>query len=152
MFKFSLQRVLELRAKREREMAGQLARARTAADEARDRCDAIEAARDAGRERMSSPAPEARSVGEMQHLSFVLEQLDQHVQTADAVARKAEDTAVRVRHDLTAALVERRILDRLRDRLLDEYRSGEVRQDRTTMDDIAASRFVQRTRPTGRKI
>jgi flagellar protein FliJ len=146
MFKFPLQRVLELRAKREKEIAGKLVEARSAADDARERADAITAVRDAGRQSLTTTGGASLTIGEIRHRALVLDQLTQHVHEAKTAATRAEDTAVRVQHDLTAALVERRILDRLRDRLLDEYKTGEVKLDRSTMDDIATTRFVQSAR------
>lgn len=146
MFKFPLQRVLELRAKREKEIAGKLVEARSAADDAHERAEAITAVRDAGRQSLTRPDGGSLTIGEIRHRALVLDQLSQHVHEAKTAATRAEDTAVRVQHDLTAALVERRILDRLRDRLLDEYRTGEVKLDRTAMDDIATTRFVQSAR------
>ena len=106
-FKFGLQRVLDLRADRERDCALALVAAQDQADAARDAVHALEALRDEAhtRERV------AGTVGQLRQLAYVREQ------------------------------VERRVLDRLRDKQLDAHRAGEVALDRQTMDDIALARF-----------
>jgi hypothetical protein len=45
--------------------------------------------------------------------------------------------------ELTGALQDKQVLDRLRLRMLDAYRATESNKDRTTMDAIALQRFAQ---------
>ena len=44
---------------------------------------------------------------------------------------------------LTGALQDKQVLDRLRERMLEAYRSTESNKDRSTMDAIALQRFNQ---------
>lgn len=143
MFKFPLQRVLELRSMREQAVATQLAEAKTVAEGARGAAEALEATREASRERMVEAGGPERTVGMMQHMSYVLSHLDVHIAEANEHASAAETHVSSVQQDLTVAFQERRILDRLRDRQLEAWRVGEAHLDRTTMDGIALSRYVQ---------
>jgi flagellar FliJ protein len=143
VFRFSLQRILELRAKREQEIAVKLSEAQSQAEDARQACEALQMARDAGQARWFQAHAANRTVGQMQNLSYVLERLDHCIAQANDSARTAEERAQQVANDLTAASQERRVLDRLRERRLEEWRVGELQLDRQTMDEIALARYHQ---------
>jgi flagellar biosynthesis chaperone FliJ len=46
--------------------------------------------------------------------------------------------------EFTVAFRDRKVLDRLREREMDDWRAGEVQADRRLMDDIALARFVRK--------
>jgi flagellar protein FliJ len=141
MFNFSLQRVLELKARREQAAAIELARTRSAADEARRECTALEAARAEGLRQMSA---EARpTVGGMRNSGYLLQLLDEQIGQARIIAAAAEERAAASMSEFTLASQERRVLDRLRERHLMNWQTEQVQIDRRTMDDIALSRFTQ---------
>jgi flagellar FliJ protein len=142
MFRFPLQRILDLKAKREEEIARELAAARTAADEAKRAHDTLAAAHDAGRQQLASrPAP---TVGEMRTLSIVLGHLQEHVAAAALENAAAEAAVAQVHSQLTTALQERRVLDKLRERRLEAHQAEAAAKDRQTMDAIALTRFAHR--------
>ncbi len=143
VFKFNLQRILELRSKREQEIATQLSQARSEAEDARQACEALQALRDAGQERWVQAHAADRTVGQMQNLSYVLERLDQCIAEAGHHALATQELVQKVANDLAAAFQERRVLDRLRERRLEEWRTAEVQLDRQTMDGIALARYHQ---------
>ncbi|HEU4629909.1 MAG TPA: flagellar export protein FliJ [Gemmatimonadaceae bacterium] len=149
MFKFRLQRLLDLREQKEREKAVELRHAEAAFDAARAALAGLEAVRETGREQLLG-ARGGPTVGELHNLVFVLEQLDRRVAEAAASASAAEAETARVRGDLTTAHQERRALDRLRERYEAEWRGQEVQADRQTMDAIALARFTQSVPPDGR--
>jgi flagellar FliJ protein len=156
MFQFPLQRILDLRAKREAEVARQLANAKTAAEATRQTRDALAAAHEAGQRQLAGAQGGGITAGEMQSLTFVLAQLDQHIPVADEAAQAAEAAVAEVHRELTSALQDRRVLDRLRERRLEAYRSAETAKDQQTMDAVALSRFNQNastdsTTPDGSK-
>ena len=146
MFKFRLQRLLDLREARERETAVALVRAEAACDAARDTLARLEAARETGRRALLGESG-AGTVGQLRNVAFVLEQMDRQVGEAASMMHDVEKAAEQVRGVLNTAHVERRVLDKLRDRHEADWRGAEVREDRETMDAIALSRFVQRTTP-----
>ncbi|MDQ6827234.1 MAG: hypothetical protein M3081_00025, partial [Gemmatimonadota bacterium] len=116
MFKFSLQRLLDLRARKEQEVATRFAHARAQADAAEREAAAIEATREAGRARVTEEArtPD-QTAGLLQQMNFVLSQLDVHVVAARQQATVAETAAHLVQGELKAAYQYRRVLDRLRE-------------------------------------
>ena len=142
MFKFRLQRLLELRERAEREKAIALVQAEAAADAARAALANLEAVRTIGRERMHA-AQGVGTVGQLRNLAFVLEQLDEHLQTAQASVSEAEQATELVRQDLSQAHQGRRVLDRLRERHEADWRGAAEQVDRRTRDDIALARFTQ---------
>ena len=137
MFRFRLQRVLDLRARTERDAATALVSAQEAADAARD-----EQLLALPLQAQRTPDATGASVGELRNLGFLLERLDVQVAGA-AEATAAAEGARQEREDaLRAAFRDRRTLDRLRERHQDAWRAGEAAQDRALMDEIALTRFT----------
>lgn len=143
MFKFRLQRLLELRERREQEKAVELAQAEAAVADARAALASLEAVRTIGRERLHAAHAGEGRVGELRNLAFVLEQLDHQLSAAAESVSAAETQSAAVRQELGAAHVERRVLDRLRDRHQADWRGLAEQADRQTMDTIALARFAQ---------
>ena len=148
MFKFRLQKLLDLREARERESAVALVRAEAACEAARETLARLEAAREGGRRAMLGEAGHG-TVGQMRNIAFVLDQMDRQVGEAASMMHDVQQATEQVREVLNTAHVERRVLDKLRDRHQADWRGAEVREDRETMDAIALSRFMQRTTPQG---
>ena len=144
MFKFRLQRVLDLRERKERDAATALVSAEEAADGARRERAELELARQelAARRAPQTPAG-GLSVGELRNLGFLLERLDERVAVAATAAAAAEAAVAERRGELQLAFRDRRTLDRLRDRHRDQHRSAEAAADRQLMDEIALTRFTQ---------
>ena len=138
LFKFPLQRLLDLRAKRQDEIARQLAHARTAADSTRATRDELAAARTTGQAQLSEAQASGPTVGEIASRSYALTQLDQRIAAASDALKAAEAHVDQVHNALTGALQDKQVLDRLRARMLEAYRSTESNKDRTTMDAIAS--------------
>ena len=143
MFKFRLQRVLELRAKREQEVATQLSEARSQIEAAQRACDEVEQVQRQGRERLAAAHGAQPTVGQLQNLSYVVTQLEQHVEEARSAVQSAEANAEKVMGEFTAAMQERRVLDRLRDKHLEAWKADAVQADRNAMDAIALTRFAR---------
>jgi flagellar export protein FliJ len=143
LFKFPLQRLLDLRARRQDEIARQLAQARNAADDTRATRDELAAVRTAGQARLSEAQTAGPTVGEIASRSYALTQLDQRIAAASDALSAAEAHVDQVHDALTGALQDRQVLDRLRARMLEAYRSTESSNDRTTMDAIALQRFTR---------
>lgn len=141
MFRFSLQRVLELKARREQAAAIELARTQAAADQARQECDALRAARAEGLRQIGAGA--RPTVGEIRNGGYLLQRLDERINEARHVVVKAEDRASASMDEFTLASQERRVLDRLRERHLTTWQTEQVQMDRKAMDTIALSRFTQ---------
>ena len=143
LFKFPLQRLLDLRAKRQDEIARRLAQAKTTAEHTRVTRDELAAARSVGRAQMSEMQAAGPTVGEIASRSYALSQLDQRIAAAGDAVNAAEAQVDKVHVELTDAVQDKQVLDRLRERMLEAHRSAEVQKDRTTMDAIALQRFAQ---------
>ena len=143
LFRFPLQRLLDLRAKRQDEIARQLAQARTAADSTRATRDELTAARHVGQTQLSEAHAAGPTVGEISSRSYALTQLDQRIAAASDALKIAEAHVDQVHITLTGAVQDKQVLDRLRERMLEAYRATESNKDRTAMDAIALQRFNQ---------
>ena len=143
LFKFPLQRLLDLRAKRQDEVARQLAQARTTAEHSRATRDELAAARNVGQTQISEAHAAGPTVGEIASRSYALTQLDQRIAAASDALNAAEAHVDRVHIELTGALQDKQVLDRLRERMLEAYRATESTKDRSAMDAIALQRFNQ---------
>jgi flagellar FliJ protein len=144
-FKFPLQRLLDLKARREQEMARQLAEAQRVADAESARRDSLSALRQESVAQVASHATGPTSVGALVSLASAVSQIEARIDVAtERVATAAHDVALKT-GDLSSAMRERQVLDRLRDRKLEQFRVEDQRQDQQTMDAIALTRFSNRT-------
>ena len=142
MFRFRLQRVLDLRARTERDAATALVSAQEAADAARDEQLRLERQREQLAAAQRTPDAAGASVGELRNLGFLLERMDEQVAGAAELTAAAEGTVQEREESLRAAFRDRRTLDRLREKHQDAWRAGEIAQDRALMDEIALTRFT----------
>lgn len=143
MFKFRLQRVLDLRIKTEEEAALRLADARRGEERAKEAVAELENARDEGMQRASGSPGERPTIGQLQNLRFLVERLNQEVDHAQGEAEAAGKQVDRRLEEFSAAFRDRRVLHKLRDRAVESWKDGEVQADRQTMDNIALARFVR---------
>jgi flagellar biosynthesis chaperone FliJ len=158
MFKFRLQRVLDLRARTERDAATALVGAQEAADAARAAQLRLEEARAEMAARITTgmaagEAPDGAStggastggssVGALRNFSFLLDRMDERVAGAAQQSSAAQHAVTAHEDALRAAYRDRRTLDRLRERHHDAWRAGEAAIDRAAMDEIALTRFTQ---------
>ena len=153
MFRFRLQRILELRERKQRDAATALVSAQAEADLARIEQERIAAARTAlaeastpGLRATGHPAP---SVGTLRNLHFLLARLDTELASAASATDAAEQTVAQREDELRTAFRERRTIDRLRERHQETWRANVSAADRQQMDEIALSRFTQQGAPHG---
>ncbi len=143
MFKFRLQRVLELREKREQAQAIQLANAEESASVARTQRDDLQALHTASRAQITSAHIADPTVGHLHHLGYVMSALDQRLGHASQTLTNAEGVVTDARISLEAAARDRRVLDRLKDKHTDAFRAEESHRDRIAMDEVALARFTR---------
>jgi flagellar protein FliJ len=140
--KFSLKRLLELRASHEEQVAAQLARANHEARQADAACDAIVTARHSGGTQLADVARAGATVGELRTLSSVLDCADVRLAEARVMAQAASEHAEQAQELHNVAARERRVLDRLYERHLEMVRLNTAAQDRQAMDAVALTRFT----------
>jgi flagellar FliJ protein len=146
-FKFRLQRLLDLRQKKEQEAASAVAAARNAAEAATRREDELTERRDATRQELLPAAGQTVRVAELHEIAFLVRALDERVQDAQKASKAAERSVQEKLGELGEAMRDRRILDRLKDRRSEEWRAEDARQEREIMDAIARDRFADGMKP-----
>jgi flagellar export protein FliJ len=143
MFKFRLQRVLELKEMREQASATRLSDARTGEEEARRRCADLEELRVDHAARGARVQTATPTIGQLQNLRFLVERLNDQIEQAYDDADAAERNVQQCMEEFTVAFKERKVLDRLRDRARDGWAAGEISADRELMDGIALTGFAR---------
>ena len=141
MFKFRLQRVLELREECEQEKARALAAAEAAAEQARSNRDELTRMREESREELLAAQTGLPRVGHLQQLDIVVVALEQRILLANEAVATAERFAADARHALELAARDRQVLERLKEKHAQAWRTEELQADRLHMDEIALSRF-----------
>lgn len=139
-FRFRLEKVLDLRTAAEEEMGRRVADARRAAGRARGVVDRILRSELALRERVGEALQERRSVGSVQNMEVVREQLARQRLVAEAELIKAEGTLEEAVENHRKAHQEREILDRLRSRRAAEWQVEERRKEQSVLDEVGRGR------------
>jgi len=143
MFKFRLQRVLELRAEAEQAKARALAEARDAADAARRDHDALAELHQSSRAEVHAAHAQEPRVGHLRQLGLVLQSLEERLDNAAEVVQSADVVVAGAQNELETAARDRRVLDRLKERHATAWRAEEAHKDRLQMDEIALARFAR---------
>jgi len=146
-FKFRLQRLLDLRQKKEHEAASAVAAARSVHEAATRREEELTERRDSTRQELLPAEGQTVRVAELHEIAFLVRALDDRVIDARQASQVAERSVQEKLGELGDAMRDRRILDRLKDRRSDEWRAEDARQEREIMDAIARDRFTDRNRP-----
>lgn len=143
-FRFRLQRLLDLREKREQELARQLASAQRDANAEAAQRDALATLRDASAAHVAAQAAGQATVGELASLQYTVSQLGEHVEAAAQRTDAAQEIVAARSAELSGAVQDRQVLDRLRDRRLEQQRAADQHAERSQMDAVALSRFAAR--------
>ena len=149
MFRFRLQRILELREKREQARARELATAQHTHELATHTQERLTALREDSRAQVQAATGSMPRVGHLQQLGSVLEALDTKVDQASEAVVAADAEVQQARLILEAAARDRRVLDRLKERHADAWRAESVQRDRVAMDEIALLRFTRQHETPG---
>ncbi len=144
MFRFRLQRVLELREQREQAKARELAHARDAAASARRTHDTLTTLHSTSRAEVDAAQHAQPRVGHLHQLGFVLKAMEQRVDHAAESVAAADHVVAGAQTALDDAARDRRVLDRLKERHAEVARAEEAQKDRLLMDEIALGRFARR--------
>ncbi|MBY0489605.1 MAG: flagellar export protein FliJ [Gemmatimonadaceae bacterium] len=143
MFKFRLQRILELREQKEKAQARELASAQHTAELAAQTQEMIAAIREDSRQQVQAATESAPRVGHLHQFDSVLNALDARLIDATDAVVAAESTVAAAQQLLADAARDRKVLDRLKSRHADAWRADEAQKDRLSMDEIALTRFTR---------
>lgn len=145
---FTLQRLLELKKRREEAIGAELAAARSEEEKARrSEAEIRELRAAAASGRLSGHSV---TVGQLQNSSLVVQSLDRQLDQAGEQVRAAKRRVNDCLLDFRTAFQERRVLDRLKEKRNEEAAAEEVRLDQFTMDEIALSRYGRQETETSR--
>ena len=139
-FRFALERVLEHRKESELESARGLARARDEADTAHTAKADLEAVLAAGRSRLAAAHGSGGAIGHLHNLAYVVGQMEEQIRDADAACRQADEQVVESLKFFHHAFRQRKTIEELRERRLDEWRTTQVSDERKAMDEVALIR------------
>ena len=142
-FRFSLQKVLEVRQESELQQAKKLACAQTEADVARRVKADLNAVCEAGIARLAQAHGAGGSVGHLQNLAYVVSRVEEQVGEADAACREADGRVSTQLRSFHEAFLQRKSLDHLKERQLNRWRSEEVLDERKTLDEVALVRHAR---------
>lgn len=143
-FKFRLQRILELREQHEQSKARALVSARDTADVAHRAKEEIANLRDHSKQHISTTTNGGPRVGHLSQLGFVLASLDERVLLAADAAKLADSDVRKAQELLDEAARDRRVLDRLKSRHADTWRTESAHKDRVAMDEVALAQFSRK--------
>jgi len=141
MFRFRLQRVLELREDAEQAASLALVSARDAADEARRVQEELTALHRASKDEISETQRRDPRIGHLQQLGLLLESIEERIDGANEATLVADAVVNEKQSALDLAARDRRVLDRLKDRHMLAWRATESQKDRLAMDEVALARF-----------
>lgn len=147
MFRFRLQRILELREQKEQAEARALTAAKRTAELAAQQQEFIAAIREDSQQQLQATTVAAPRVGHLHQLGSVLSALDARLTTAAEAVAIADAQVAAAQAQLEAAARDRKVLDRLRTRHVEAWRADEAQQDRLAMDEIALTRFTRQQDP-----
>lgn len=143
-FKFRLQRILELREQHEQAQARQLASAQDLAEQALQAQEALTTLRANSHAQMHATTRSAPRVGHLHQLGTVLASLDERLMVAGDVCKEADAGVHKAKAMLEEAARDRRVLDRLKERHTDAWRTEEAAKDRVRMDEVALTQFARK--------
>lgn len=150
MFRFSLQKILELRAAQEQKSAAALGAAQERAQTARRDREELAAVLAMMQSELHREAGAARSVGELQHHSATVARLQARVARAAEQVSAAEADVSQSDEAYRAAVRDRHVLDRLKARYGELWRAAAARGELSEMDAAALSRFAAEQTGGGR--
>lgn len=144
MFRFRLQRLLELREQHEQARARELASAKGIAEQAAMQEEMLERIKRESLSQLHSARVQAPRVGLLNQLGTALTSLDERLTDAKGAVREADDGVKQAQELLDAAARDRRVLDRLKLRHADIWRNEESFRDRNRMDEIALMQYARK--------
>lgn len=139
-FHFRLGRVLDLRRQVEKEKARGVAEARHRSDQAREAREILSEIQRMGRAELAEAHRAGGSIGHLRNMELVLEAMESHLEEAERESQEADRSLLDSMARYAEAFKERRTLDQLRDRRLEEWRTEKSRREQQDMDELAITR------------
>lgn len=140
VFQFSLAKILDLRREVEQDRARKVAQARDRWEEARQARENLLEIHRVGREQLADAHRVGGSVGRILTMELVAEHMERQVREAEERCRDAQNDLSFSLSRFAEAFKERKILDRLRSRKMEEWKVEEGRREQKELDEVAVVR------------
>jgi flagellar export protein FliJ len=141
-FRFRLAPLLDHRKEVEKDRASELASAREAEAHAQRREEDLAALEHAGRAKLRG-AHNGGPAGHLRNLEFILEQVEEQVDGAREAREAAALEVSRTLTDYSTAVMERRMLEKLRERMESSWRADAGRREQSVLDEVAVTRHLR---------
>ncbi len=141
MFRFRLQRLLELRERHEQAKARDLATAQGIADEAARIHQTLQELRTDSKAQLDAAAVSEQRIGHLNQIGTTIDSLSERLLVATDAVAEANAGVHQAQERLMEAARNRRILDRLRHRQAEVWRMDENQRDRHQMDEVALIQY-----------
>lgn len=142
-FRFRLAPLLDHRKEVEKDRAFELASAREAEAQAQSREDALAELENAGRTKLRGAHHNGGPAGHLRNLEFILEQVEEQVNGAREAREAAATEVSRTLTDYSAAVMDRRMLEKLRERMETSWRADAGRREQSILDEVAITRHLR---------
>lgn len=136
-FRFRLDRLLDLRRRREEAAQRDLAEAMRAVRDQNGKLLGMMAARDEGKAALRAMRMKELDLGRLRLQEDYLESLERKIRVEFDRLQELVRSEIGKRHALTEAVRGVKVLERLRERRLQEWTRGADREERKTLDEVA---------------
>jgi flagellar FliJ protein len=140
IFTFRLDRVLDLRANREREQAATLGRAMRDEEQRQDELARASERLSRWSEQASGTTGRVAPAGTLRNLGLTVDAASRDLDSAEASRDAARESVAEERERYGEARRDRRVVERLREQRLEAWNVEQTREERRDMDDIAGRR------------
>lgn len=153
-FKFRLEKVLDMRIQKEQRLQQRFQELLAMAELERQKLAALEERQQQYREELSQKQRGSVEVNEVMNYLSYLELLAEAIIQQTEILREAEERAEEARLDLVQASQEKKAVEKLKEKQLEEFNKEQLREEIIFLDDISSSRFnrnkVEAARKNGR--
>jgi flagellar FliJ protein len=151
VFKFRLQKVLEMREQREKLLSRQYNELLMQLEHERRLLLELQQLQAERREELAKKQRGAVEVHEVMNYFTYLEALAERIEEQVLRVREAEERAEEARQELLRASQERKAVEKLKEQQYDAWRKEQLRVEGVFLDEMASSRFNRTQAETARK-
>ncbi len=143
-FRFPLQRVLDARKHREDLRKKQLAAAKEAELAEKERLRLLERDSEQLRSELGCHVGRVVKASEMAMLYAYSRRLDRDLAQQEEVARQAAEQVAQKREELLASTKEKKVLEKLKERMRDRHEIEAGREEQAHLDEVAARLYARK--------
>ena len=142
-FKFSLQKILDLRARLEQEAAAELSRAQKLLHEAEILLQAQKSRREAHIQSWRENIQGQLDMAGLRLYQLSIAAIDERINRQTEVLNECQELVEKNRKDYLAARRRRKVLEKHKEKELVRFREEALRNEQKELDDVAGTRFAR---------